>query len=156
MTTHSGLCQHLKRGICGAGPAGWCTSTTIRMILTLEAARICVIGCELQAVHGRVLTNFLSLWMLLNVIPSRLGFQLNSEVISNLCLANIDLLELSVTPMPFQNNVLCISTIPRGTEGETMAVLTSYSSLVLYNHVCLRAAVCFAFTIVYCGYDNWK
>jgi hypothetical protein len=88
----------------------------------LQLYEFCIIGHHLDAAHDIVRLNFSSPWMLLNALRSIASgwvFQLNGDVTGKVCRADIDLLELSVTSMPCQNNVLCISTIPRATESET-------------------------------------
>ena len=87
----------------------------------LQLFEFCIIGHHLDAAHGIVRLNFSSVWMLLNALRSIASgwvFQLNGDVTGKVCRADIDLLELSVTSMPCQNNVLCISTIPHSTESE--------------------------------------
>ena len=77
-----------------------------------------MIGHEFDAAHDLVRIHFSSLWMLSNVlraINAGWVFQLNGNVTGNVCRADIDLLELSVTSIPAQNNVLCISTILHAT-----------------------------------------
>ncbi len=95
----------------------------------LKLFDFCIIRADLQAACGIVCLNFSSLWMLLNAFTFRSNksgwlFQLNSHVTCNECRADIDLLEFSVTSMPCQNNILCISTIPSKTESETTYIIT--------------------------------
>jgi hypothetical protein len=104
-----------------------------------------IIGSNLQAARGIVRLNFSSLWMLLNAfrsIKSGWLFQLNGDVTGKVCRADIDLLEFSVTSMPRQNNILCISTIPNKTESQTTYTITWED---------LRKAACLVPTIVHCG-----
>jgi len=93
----------------------------------LQLFEFCIIGHHLDAAHEIVRLNFSSLWMLLNALRSIASgwvFQLNGDVTGKVCRADIDLLELSVTSMPCQNNVLCISTIPHATESEKSYKIT--------------------------------
>jgi hypothetical protein len=114
----------------------------------LKLFEFCVIGYELQAARGIVRINFSSMWMLLNALRSiQAGwvFQLKGDVTGDVCRADIDLLQLSVTSMPCQNNVPCISTIPHQTESEQTYAITWDD---------LRTAVCSACTILHCCNDS--
>jgi hypothetical protein len=68
-----------------------------------------------------VLPNFSSAWMLANslrALATGLGFQLIPDITGNLCRSSVDLVEFGVNSIPCQNNVLCLSLIPKGTESE--------------------------------------
>ncbi len=93
----------------------------------LKLFEFCVIGHEFDAAHDIVRINFSSLWMILNAlcaINAGWVFQLNSDVTGNVYRADFELLESSVTSIPAQNNVLCISTIPHATEIQTTYKIT--------------------------------
>ncbi len=76
------------------------------------------IGGKVTAERDHVLLNFSSAQMLgnyLRAIASGWGFQLNADVTGNFCRASVNLVEFRVNSIPCQNNVLCLSLIPRGT-----------------------------------------
>jgi hypothetical protein len=110
----------------------------------LKLFEFCINSFDLQAARGIVRLKISSLWMLLNAfrsIKSGWLFQLNGDVTGKFCRADIDLLEFSVTSMPCQNNILCISTIPSKTESETTYTITCDD---------WHKAVCLVPTIVHC------
>jgi hypothetical protein len=78
-----------------------------------------VIGCELIAERDVVRINLSSLWMLANALRAIVAgwkFQFCADVTSNFCSRSVDLLGVSVTFIPCQNNVLCLSIILKATE----------------------------------------
>ncbi len=80
-----------------------------------------MIGYELIAERDVVRFNMSSVWMLTNAlcpIVAGWNFQLCADVTGNFCKRSVDLLEFSVTSIPCQNNVLCLSIIPKATESE--------------------------------------
>ena len=104
-----------------------------------------IIGHEIHAGHKIIRLNFSSLWMLLNPLHSlKAGcvFQLNGDVTGGVCRADIDLLELLVTSMPCKNNIVCISTIPHGTESQRAYTITWDD---------MRKAVCLVAGLKHCG-----
>ncbi len=114
----------------------------------LKLFEFCVIGHEFDAADDIVHINFSFLWMLSNAlraINAGWVFQLNGDVTGNVCRAGIDLLELSVSSIPAQNNVLCISTIPHATESQRTCEITWDD---------LRAAVLLSLSIKHCGNDS--
>jgi hypothetical protein len=83
--------------------------------------------------------------MLANALRSIIAgwnFQLCADVTCNFCNRSVDLLEFSVTYLPCQNNVLCLSIIPKATESETVYKL---------SYVDLRKAVNYLCKIQLCG-----
>ncbi len=56
----------------------------------------------------------------LRAIVAGWKFQLCADVTGNFCNISVDLLEFSVTSIPCQNNVLCLSIIPKATVTETI------------------------------------
>ncbi len=86
-----------------------------------------VIGYELIAARDVVRINMSSLWMLANALRAIVAgwnFQLCADVTGNFCNRSVDLLEFSVISIPCQNNVLCLSIIPKATESETVYKLS--------------------------------
>jgi hypothetical protein len=74
------------------------------------------IGYELIVERDVVRINLSSVWMLANALRAIIAgwnFQLCADVTGNFCSSSVDLLEFSVTCIPCQNNVLCLSIIPR-------------------------------------------
>ena len=95
-----------------------------------------VIGYELIAERDVVRINLSSVWMLANALRAIIAgwnFQLCADVTGNFCNCSVDLFEFSVTSIvvesiPCQNNVLCLSIIPKATESEPVYKL-SYDNL---------------------------
>ena len=86
-----------------------------------------VIGHELVAERDIVRINFSSQWMLANAlraIAAGWGFQINGDVTGNFCRASVDLVGFGVNSIPCQNNVLCLSLIPKATESERVYQIT--------------------------------
>ena len=86
-----------------------------------------VIGYELIAARDVVRMNLSSVWMLANalcVIVAGWNFELCADVTCNFCNRSVDLLEFSVTSIPCQNNVLCLSIISKATESEKVYKLS--------------------------------
>ena len=82
-----------------------------------------VIGYELIAERDVVQINLSSVWMLcvaVRAIIAGWNFQLCADVTGNVCSRSVDLLEFSVTSILCQNNVLCLSIIPKETESERL------------------------------------
>jgi hypothetical protein len=80
-----------------------------------------LIGSEVQAAHGILRINFSSLWMLMNYLRSLQagwGVQLNGDGTGDFCRHAVDMISLTVTSIPHQTNVLCISIIPQKGESE--------------------------------------
>jgi hypothetical protein len=64
------------------------------------------------------------------------NFQLCADITGNFCNQSVDLLEFSVTSIPCQNNVLCLSIIPKATESETVYKLSYDDLRKAVNHLC--------------------
>ena len=98
-----------------------------------------MIGYELIAARDGVRINLPSLWMLANALRAIVAgwnFQLCADVPSNFCNRSADLLEFSVTSIPCQNNVLCLSIIPKATESEEVCKLTYVDLHTAVNYLC--------------------
>jgi hypothetical protein len=98
-----------------------------------------IIGGEVTAERDLLRLNFSSAWMLANFSPRYrrgLGFQLNADATSNFCRASVDLVEIGVNSIPCQNNVPCLSLIPKGTESEKLFQLTWDDLLNAIMHLC--------------------
>jgi hypothetical protein len=83
--------------------------------------------------------NMSSVWMLataLSAIVDGWNFQLCAHVTSNFCDRSVDLLEFSVTSIPCQNNLLCLSIIPKVTESEKVYKLTYDDLRTAANYLC--------------------
>jgi hypothetical protein len=90
-----------------------------------------VIGYELIAEQDVVRINMSSVWILANALRAIVAgrnFQLCADVTGNFCNRSVDLLEFLVTSIPCQDNVLCLSIIPKATESELFYKL-SYDDL---------------------------
>ena len=106
-----------------------------------------VIGYELITERDVVRMNLSSVWMLANALRAIIAgwnFQLCADVTGNFCNRSVDLLEFSVTSILCQNNVLCLSIIPKATESETVYKLSNASDD-------LRKAVNYLCKIQPCG-----
>ncbi len=98
-----------------------------------------VIGYELIAERDVVRINLSSVWMLGNDVRAIIAgwnFQLCADVTGNFCNRNVDLFEFSVTSIPCQNNVLCLSIIPKATESETVYKLSHDDLRKVVNYLC--------------------
>jgi hypothetical protein len=100
-----------------------------------------VIGYELIAERDVVRINLSSVWMLqvanaLRAIIAGWNFQLCADVTGNFCSSSVDLLEFSVTSMPCQNNVLCLSIIPKASESEMVYKLCYDDLRKAVNYLC--------------------
>jgi hypothetical protein len=104
-----------------------------------------VIGYELIAARDGVRINLPSLWMLANALRAIVAgwnFQLCADVPSNFCNRSADLLEFSVTSIPCQNNVLCVSIIRKATESEKVYKLTYDDLRTAVSHLCKDPILC--------------
>jgi hypothetical protein len=98
-----------------------------------------VIGYELIAARDVVRINMSSVWKLANALRAIIAgwnFQLCADVTGNFCNLSVDLLEFSVTSIPCQNNVLCLSIIPKVTESETVYKLSCDDLRTAVNYLC--------------------
>jgi hypothetical protein len=98
-----------------------------------------VIGYELIAELDVVRINLSSVWMLANALRAIIAgwnFQLCADVTGNFCSRSVDLLEFSVTSIPCQKNVLCLSIIPKATESETVYKLSYDDLRKAVNYLC--------------------
>jgi hypothetical protein len=98
-----------------------------------------VTGYELIAARDVVRINMSSVWMLANALRAIVAgwyFQLCADVTGNFCNRSVDLLEFSVTSIPCQNNVLCLSIIPKATESETVYTLSYNDLRTAVNYLC--------------------
>jgi hypothetical protein len=80
-----------------------------------------VIGSDVRAAHGILRINLSSLWMLLNYLRAlKAGWsvQLNGDGTGDFCRHAVDMITLTVTSIPHQTNVLCVSIIPQKAESE--------------------------------------
>ena len=86
-----------------------------------------VLGSQVNAERELVRITFGSVWMILNAYSAIIagwGFQMNGEVTDKYCCKSVDLVEISVTSIPKQNNILCLGVIPKGTEREKNYMIT--------------------------------
>ncbi len=98
-----------------------------------------VIGNELIAERDVMRINLSSVWMLANALRAIIAgwnFQLCADVTCNFCNSSVDLLEFSVTSIPCQSNVLCLSIIPKATESETVYKLSFDDLRKAVNYLC--------------------
>ncbi len=98
-----------------------------------------VIGHELIAARDVVRINMSSVWMLANLnalCAIVTGWIFCADVTCNFCNRSVDLLEFSVTSIPCQNNVLCLSNIPKATESEKVYKLTYDDLRTAVNYLC--------------------
>ncbi len=98
-----------------------------------------MIGHELIAARVVVRLNMSSVWMLANTLHAIVAgwnFQLCADVAGNFCNRSVDLLEFLVTSIPCQNNVLCLSIIPKATESEKVYKLTYDDLRTAVNYLC--------------------
>ncbi len=98
-----------------------------------------VIGYKLIVARDVVRINMSSVWMLANALSTIIAgwnFQLCADVTGNFCNRSVDLLEFSVTSIPCQNNVLCLSIIPKATESETVYKLSFDDLRTAVNYLC--------------------
>ncbi len=101
-----------------------------------------VIEYELIAKRDVVRINLSLLWMLANAlcaIVAGWNFQLChlcADVTGNFCSRSVDLLEFLVTSILCQNNVLCLSIIPKATGSEKVYKLTYDDLRTAVNHLC--------------------
>ncbi len=105
------------------------------------------IGYELIAERDVVRINLSSVWMLANALRAIIAgwnFQLCANITSSLCNQSVDLLEFSVTSIPCQNNVLCLSIIPKATESETVYKLSYDDLRKAVNYLCKIQPCCSA------------
>ncbi len=112
----------------------------------LHLVEFVVIGCEVIAERDIARIHFSSPGMLAKSLSnfsqrncSCWGFRLHT---SNFCRSNLDLVEFWVNSIPCQNNLLCLSLIPKGTESEKVYQITWDD---LGNAIILMCCV------VYCG-----
>jgi hypothetical protein len=71
--------------------------------------------------------NSSSSWNLANslrAIAAGWGFQLNTDATGNICQQRVDLIEFGVISIMYQNYVLCLSLVPKGTKREKVYQLT--------------------------------
>ncbi len=97
------------------------------------------IGHELIACRDIVQINLSSVWMLANALRAVVAgwnFQLCGHVTGNFCSRSVDLLELSVTSIPCNNNVLCLSIIPKAMESEKVYTITYADLRKAVNLLC--------------------
>jgi hypothetical protein len=86
-----------------------------------------VIGFELIACRDILRINSYSVWMLANALRAIVAgwnLQLCGDVTGIFCSRSVDLLELTVTSIPYKNNVLCLSIIPKATESKKVYTIT--------------------------------
>ncbi len=98
-----------------------------------------VIGYELIAARNVVRFNMSSVWMLANALRAIVAgwnFQLCADVTGNFCNRSVDLLEFSVTSIPCQNKVLCLSIIPKATGSEKFYKLSYDDLCTSVNYLC--------------------
>jgi hypothetical protein len=98
-----------------------------------------MIGYELIAARDVVRINMSSVWMLANAFRAIIAgwnFQLCADVTGNVCNRSVELLEFSVTSIQCQNNVLCLSIIPKATESETVYKLSYDDLRTAVNYLC--------------------
>jgi hypothetical protein len=116
-----------------------------------------VIGHELIEERDIVRISLSLPWMLANAlraIVAEWNFQHCADVTGNVCNRSVDLLEFLATSIPCQNNVLCLSIIPKATESETGYKLT-FDDLRLklraaVSHLC-KARPCSKLDCEYCS-----
>jgi hypothetical protein len=99
-----------------------------------------VIGYELIAAPDVMRINLSSVWMLANALCAILAgwnFQLCADVTGNFCNRCVDLLEFSVSSIPCQNNVLCLSIIPKAIESEKVYKLIYDDLRTAVNYLCI-------------------
>ncbi len=83
-----------------------------------------MIGSDVQAAYGILRINLSSLWVLLNylrAVKAGWSVQLNGEGTGDFCRHTVDMVALTVTSIPHQTNVLCVSIIPGPQKAESEA-----------------------------------